>query len=109
MKTMNIASMDFKVIDNKPVVFNVSPELVSTLVEQTREEHSDSVMVMAPISGVVSTHAPTKKGKGKDYFRIKCEIWIPKDAIQGEKDAIRDFGILALMTLPKSRVQEHLW
>lgn len=34
-------------------------------------------------------------------------MWIPEDAIKGES-ALDDFGAVVLMTLPKSRVQDHL-
>lgn len=91
----------------KTAFFDISPDSVKTAVEQIKEEYNDSLMVMAPFSGNMSMHAPRKSGKYKGYHRIKCEIWIPEDAIQGE-GALTDFGAFAVMRLPKDRVQDHL-
>jgi hypothetical protein len=91
----------------KTAFFDISSDSVKTAVEQIKDEHNDSLMVMAPFSGKMSMHAPSKSGKHKGYHRIKCEIWIPEDAIQGE-DALTDFGAFAVMRLPKARVQDHL-
>lgn len=92
---------------SKAVIFDVTNETVTTAMDQVKEKHNDSLLVLAPFVGSMSTHAPTKKGKTKGYYRIKCEIWIPEDAIEGE-DALTDFGAFAVMRLPKARVKDHL-
>lgn len=91
----------------KTVLFDISPEIASSAVKHIKDENADSLMVMAPFSGKMSMHAPSKSGKHKGYHRIKCEIWIPEDAIQGE-DALTDFGALALLRLPLTRVKDHM-
>lgn len=91
----------------KTAFFDVSTEAVSTAVDQIKEQYDDSLMVMAPFSGRMSMHAPSKTGKNKGYHRIKCEIWIPEDAIEGE-NALTDFGAFAVLRLPKVRVKDHL-
>jgi len=92
---------------SKSVIFDVDKEAVGKLVDHIQEKYPDSLIVMAPFSGNMSTYAPSKSGKYKDHFRIKAEIWIPKDAIKGES-ALSDFGAFAVMRLPKDRVQDHL-
>lgn len=91
----------------KTVVFDVQPETVASVIGQIKEKNDDSLMVLAPLAGSVSTYAPSKKGKTKGYFRIKCELWIPEDSIEGE-DALTDFGAFAVLRLPKNRIKEHL-
>lgn len=89
------------------VLFDVTKETVGKVAEQIAEQHQDSILVLAPISGTASTYAPSTKGKNKGYFRMKFEVWIPEDAIVGD-NALNDFGIVTLMRLPKSRVADHL-
>lgn len=91
----------------KTAFFDITGETAKTAVEQIKEEYSDSVVIMAPFCGKMSMHAPSKTGKHKGYHRIKCEMWIPEDAIEG-KDALTDFGAFAILRLPESRVKEHL-
>lgn len=87
------------------VLFNVSP---ANLSKSMQDNHRDDRMyVVAPFSGQASIYAPAKRGKHKGYHRIKCEIWIPEDAIKGE-DCLSDFGAFAVVSMPKSRVQDHL-
>lgn len=92
---------------DRNVIFDVSPDSVKKAADAVANQDQDSLLVIAPFSGHMSMHAPAKRGKYKGYHRIKCEIWIPEAAIQGT-DALIDFGALALLRLPKSRVQEHL-
>lgn len=91
----------------KTTFFDVSPQSVKHAVEQIKELNRDSVMVMAPFCGKMSMHAPSKTGKNKGYHRIKCEIWIPEDAIEGT-DALTDFGAFAVLRIPEKRVKPHL-
>lgn len=92
---------------SKTVVFDASTKFIDDTVQKISEKHEDSMIVMAPFAGSMSTHAPVKTGKNKGYHRIKLEIWIPEDAIKGE-EALTDFGAFAVMRLPKNRVQDHL-
>lgn len=92
---------------SKTMIFGIDKEFLSEAAEVMLSQHKDSVMVLAPMAGSMSTHAPAKTGKYKDYFRIKSEIWIPKDAIKGD-EALNGFGVFAVMRLPKARVQDHL-
>ncbi|OMD66029.1 hypothetical protein BSK62_13255 [Paenibacillus odorifer] len=92
---------------SKSVIFGVSKETVGTAMDQIKKVNEDSMMVLAPFVGNMSTHAPAKKGKNKGYYRIKCEIWIPEDAIEGE-NALTDFGAFAVMRLPKDRIKDHM-
>lgn len=92
---------------SKTVVFDVSKEFIGKTVDGIAGKNPDSMIVVSPFSGTMSTYAPAKKGKNKGYHRIKLEIWIPEDAIKGE-DALNDFGAFAVMRLPKNRVQDHL-
>ena len=89
------------------VIFDITPENVEKVVEQLTESQSDSMLVLAPMSGTCTVHAPSTKGKHKGYHRVKLEVWIPENAIIGE-EALTDFGLLTLMRLPKNRVQPHL-
>ncbi|MGV6935831.1 hypothetical protein ACWA2B_09990 [Paenibacillus sp. CMM36] len=89
------------------VIFGVSKETVGSYVEQVLEKNDDSLMILAPPSGTISTYAPSKKGKNKGYYRVKLEVWIPEESIKGE-DALNDFGASILMRLPKDRVADHL-
>lgn len=89
------------------VIFDVTQETVKKVTEQIKESSSDSMLVLAPPSGNISVHAPSKTGKSKGYHRIKLEVWIPEEAIKGE-NALHDFGLVTLLRLPKSRVQSHL-
>lgn len=91
----------------RKVIFDASKEFIGETVQGIQDKYSDSMIVMAPFSGKMSTHAPAKSGKNKGYHRIKLEIWIPENAIKGE-DALNDFGAFAVMRLPKNRVQDHL-
>lgn len=91
----------------RKVIFDVTPDTIQKVTEQITENNPDSIAVLAPPSGNISVHAPSKTGKHKGYHRIKLEVWIPVDAIKGE-DAFRDFGVVTLLRLPKSRVQPHL-
>ncbi|MCR8641381.1 hypothetical protein NV379_01810 [Paenibacillus sp. N1-5-1-14] len=91
----------------KNVIFDVSKEYLGRLAEAIVDNNPDSMIVVAPLSGTMSVHAPTKKGKSKGYHRMKFEVRIPEDAIKGE-DALGDFGAFTLIRLPKSRVQDHL-
>ncbi|MFY0516286.1 hypothetical protein ACOMCU_00450 [Lysinibacillus sp. UGB7] len=91
----------------RSVIFDVTDESVSKVAKQIKESNSDSMLVLAPMSGSCSVHAPSKSGKSKGYHRIKLEVWIPEDAIKGD-NALDDFGLVTLLRLPKSRVQPHL-
>lgn len=91
----------------RSVIFDVTKETVQKVAGQIKESNSDSMLVLAPMSGNCSVHAPSKSGKTKGYHRIKLEVWIPEDAIKGE-NALDDFGLVTLLRLPKSRVQPHL-
>ena len=89
------------------VIFDVTGESVSHISEQIKNQNDDSLLVLAPLSGNISVHAPAKTGKSKGYHRFKFEVWIPEDAIKGDF-ALDDFGAVTLMRLPKSRVCDHL-
>jgi len=89
------------------VIFDVTEKTVENVAKQIKESNKDSMLVLAPMSGSCSVHAPSKTGKSKGYHRIKLEVWIPEDAIKGEH-ALGDFGLVTLLRLPKSRVQPHL-
>ena len=89
------------------VIFDVTKETVQKVAGEVAENHPDSLLVLAPMSGTFSVHAPSKTGKNKGYHRIKLEVWIPEDAIKGE-NALHDFGLVTLLRIPKSRVQPHL-
>lgn len=89
------------------VIFDVTKETVQKVAGQITENNPDSMLLLAPMSGNCSVHAPSKSGKNKGYHRIKLEVWIPEDAIKGE-NALHDFGLVTLLRLPKSRVQRHL-
>lgn len=90
---------------SKKVLFDVTKDLICAAAEQMNKE--DRLTVIAPLAGNASVHAPARSGKHKGYHRIKCEIWIPEDAIKGE-DALTDFGAFMVLSLPKNRVQPHL-
>ncbi|WP_340389529.1 hypothetical protein [Paenibacillus sp. FSL E2-0151] len=90
---------------SKQVVFNASKEFISAAADGMNKE--DRLTVIAPLAGNASVHAPSRSGKHKGYHRIKCEIWIPEDAIKGE-DALTDFGAFMVLSLPKNRVQPHM-
>lgn len=90
---------------SKNVIFNASKELISAAAEDMNKE--DRLTVAAPLAGNASVHAPSRSGKHKGYHRIKCEIWIPEDAIKGE-GALTDFGAFMVLSLPKNRVQPLL-
>ncbi|WP_340391971.1 hypothetical protein [Paenibacillus sp. FSL E2-0190] len=92
---------------SKAVIFGVTKETVGTAMDEIKKVNEDSMMVLAPFVGSMSTHAPSKSGKNKGYYRIKCEIWIPEDAIEGE-GALTDFGAFAVMRLPKARIKDHM-
>ena len=87
--------------------FDVTQESVQKVAGQIKESNPDSMLVLAPMSGSCSVHAPSKSGKRKGYHRIKLEVWIPEGAIKGG-NALDDFGLVTLLRLPKSRVQPHL-
>lgn len=89
------------------VIFDITDETVKKVAGQIKESSPDSMLVLAPPSGNISVHAPSKSGKYKGYHRIKLEVWIPEDAIKGE-NALHDFGLVTLLRLPKARVQPHL-
>ena len=89
------------------VLFDGTKETVADITEGMLERNKDSLMVLAPLSGNVSIHAASKTGKYKGYHRLKFEVWIPEDAIKGES-ALNDFGAITLLSLPKSRVSDHL-
>lgn len=89
------------------VIFDVTKETVANVAEQITKQNNDSLLVLAPLAGNISVHAPSKKGKNKGYHRMKFEVWIPEDAIKGE-DALSDFGAVTLLRLPRKRVSEHL-
>lgn len=86
------------------VIFDVTKETVGKVAEQIKNE---GILVLAPLAGTLSVHAPSQKGKHKGYHRLKFEVWIPEDAIKGE-NALDDFGAVTLLSLPKDRVREHL-
>jgi hypothetical protein len=92
---------------SRSVIFDVSKETVAKVADAMVSQHDDSLLVLAPLAGNISIYAPSKNGKYKGYHRLKFEVWIPEDAIEGE-NAIDDFGAVVLMRLPKSRVKEHL-
>lgn len=89
------------------VIFDVTSKTVENVAEQISKQHEDRLMVIAPLAGSISVHAPSKSGKHKGYHRFKFEVWIPEDAIKGDS-ALNDFGAVTLMTLPKNRVNDHL-
>ncbi|MBG9689407.1 hypothetical protein GAG94_03150 [Lysinibacillus sphaericus] len=89
------------------VIFDVMDETVMKVAKQVKNSKSDSMLLLAPMSGNCSLHAPSKTGKYKGYHRIKMEVWIPEDAIKGE-NVLDDFSLITLLRLPKSRVQPHL-
>lgn len=89
------------------VIFDVIDETVMKVAKQVKNRKSDSMLVLAPMSGNCSVHAPSKTGKYKGYHRIKMEVWIPEDAIKGE-NVLDDISLITLLRLPKSRVQPHL-
>ena len=91
----------------RSVIFDVTDETVTKVAKQVKYSNPDSMLVLAPMSGNCSVHAPSKSGKSKGYHRIKLEVWVPEDAIKGE-NALDDFGLVTLLRLPKSRVQPHL-
>lgn len=91
----------------RSVVFDVTDETVKNVANQIKNSNPDSMLVLAPMSGNCSVHAPSRSGKNKGYHRIKLEVWIPDDAIKGE-NALDDFGLVTLLRLPKTRVQPHL-
>ncbi|MDH2330462.1 hypothetical protein J2W98_000540 [Paenibacillus peoriae] len=74
------------------VIFDVDPNHLSdSMQENPRDER---MWVVAPYSGQAQIYAPSKQGKHKGYHRIKCEIWIPEDAIKGN-DILGDFRAFA--------------
>lgn len=91
----------------REIIFDVTPQSVKNVSEQILKNNPDSMLVLAPMSGNCSVHAPSKSGKSKGYHRIKLEVWIPEEAIKGES-ALHDFGLVTLLRLPKIRVQQHL-
>lgn len=89
------------------VIFDVTGDSVKQVADAISKQNDDSLLVLAPLSGSVSVHAPSKKGKNKGYHRLKLEVWIPEDAIKGD-NALVDFGAVTLLRLPKNRVESHL-
>lgn len=89
------------------VIFDVTEATVEKVAKQIKDSKPDSMLVLAPMSGSCSVHAPSKSGKYKGYHRIKMEVWIPEDAIKGDS-ALSEFSLLSMLRLPKSRVQPHL-
>lgn len=92
------------------VIFDVTEATVEKVAKQIKHSKPDSMLVLAPMSGRCSIHAPSKSGKSgkyKGYHRIKMEVWIPEDAIKGDS-ALSEFSLLSMLRLPKSRVQPHL-
>lgn len=89
------------------VIFDVTEATVEKVAKQIKHSKPDSMLVLAPMSGNCSVHAPSKSGKYKGYHRIKMEVWIPEDAIKGDS-ALSEFSLLSMLRLPKSRVQPHL-
>ncbi|MGF9644052.1 hypothetical protein AAIH69_13680 [Paenibacillus sp. MABNS29] len=87
------------------VMFDVDPKHLSD--SMLKNPRDDRMWVVAPFSRQAQIYAPSKRGKHKGYHRIKCEIWIPEDAIKGE-DVLDNFGAFAIMSVPKARVQDHL-
>ncbi|MEK3950942.1 hypothetical protein MHB46_21460 [Paenibacillus sp. FSL H7-0703] len=90
---------------NKSVIFDVSKHFIGGLMDGIKKRNNDSLLVLVPLAGKITTLAPARQGKYKDHFRIKCELLIPKEAIKGA-DALGDFGAFTVMRLPKSRVQD---
>lgn len=91
--------------NDKSVLFDVTPKHLKESMEDNPRD--DRMYVVAPFSGMASVYGPSKRGKHKGYHRIKCEIWIPEEAIKGE-DALGDFGAFAVISLPRSRVMPHM-
>ncbi|MBP1906829.1 hypothetical protein J2Z32_003493 [Paenibacillus turicensis] len=89
----------------KTVLFDASVNSISNIAEGMQKD--DSLLLIVPLAGDITTAAPTKTGKYKDYFRIQTTLLIPKDCIKGE-DALDDFGAFTVMRLPKDRVQDHM-
>ncbi|GAS82422.1 hypothetical protein [Paenibacillus amylolyticus] len=87
------------------VIFNVTPESIKQSMEDNSRD--DRMWVVAPFANKASIRAPVKQGKYKGYHRIKCEIWVPEDAIKG-KGILEDFGAFAVLSVPKNRVQPHM-
>ncbi|MDK8188803.1 hypothetical protein QP794_01735 [Paenibacillus sp. UMB7766-LJ446] len=86
------------------VIFDVRPEKLKESMENN--PHEDRMFVVAPFAGKATIHAPVKQGKHKGYHRIKCEIWIPENAIAGE-GVLEDFGAFAVLSVPRNRVQPN--
>jgi hypothetical protein len=89
------------------VIFDITKETLTTVADAITENPDENLLVLAPLAGTISVHAPSKTGKYKGYHRFKFEVWIPEDAIEGE-NALSDFNAVVLMSLPKSRVKDHL-
>lgn len=89
------------------VIFDVTEATIEKVAKQIKDSKPDSMLVLAPMSGSCSVHAPSKSGKYKGYHRIKMEVWIPEDAIKGDS-ALSEFSLLSMLRLPKARVQPHL-
>lgn len=91
-------------MNERTVYMDASVEQVKDLAAMIEKEHPDRVLVLAPLAGSMSVHAPAKSGKHKGHHRFKFEVWIPEEAIEGES-ALGDFGALVLMGLPRERVK----
>ena len=67
----------------------------------------DEIMVLAPPAGSFTVNGPARTGKYKGYHRIKMEVWIPEEAIEGDA-ALLNTKTAVLLSVPKNRVKEHL-
>lgn len=88
----------------KTVLFDVKNEMISKLTDSMKG--NGGVLVVAPLAGNLSTYAPAQRGKYKGYHRIKCEVLIPDEAIQGG-NAIADFAAAMLLSIPENRVRDN--
>ncbi|CCO08253.1 hypothetical protein [Desulforamulus hydrothermalis] len=79
---------------------DVDPQVVKEVISHLKDKNPDSIIVL-PVVQALETYSPTKK---KDYFRIKYEAIIPKDAIIGGS-CLTDFGALIVMRVPKNRIK----
>ena len=87
----------------KTCYINVTPAQICQLAVDITEKNPDSALVLPIVSGI-DTYSPTKKKKA---YRIKVEFAIPEGALVGQ-DALTDFGCMAVMRLPKSRISPEL-
>ena len=89
-----------------PIVFDVSDESILEVVKSLRAHNEKNMLVIAPITGSVSITGVSEEAEN-GYHKVKCELWLPSNAIQG-KEALDDIGLLTILSVPKVRVKAHL-